>query len=78
MNNQDIILAHLEAVQMTVAVFSDPEAVVDHKAMLRILNDLLDDPKLVAAQVAVRAEQGKIVLVLGEPAGHLSVVPSAG
>lgn len=78
MNEQHVktVLGYMNAAQTVLAVYGSPEGPTDPLACHKILVELLEDPELLRAQMALLPE--KIVLLLGEQKAGSPVFLPAG
>lgn len=72
----ELVLNHMEAVQTTVAVFSDPDNPPDPAKLLAILNDLLDDKDLLVAIAELRSSEKNFLTIVGNQNGPSVVLSS--
>lgn len=70
------VLGFLNAAQTVLAVYGSPEGPTDPLACHNILVELLEDPELLRAQMALTP--GKVVLLLGEQKAGSPVFLPAG
>lgn len=59
------ILDFMNAAQTVLAVYGSPDGPVDPLACYNIMSEILEDPALLRAQLAL-AQDGKVILALGE------------
>lgn len=63
---QEVVLGFMSAAQTVLAVYASPDGPIDPLACYNALTMLLEDPALLAAQMAL-APHNKNILLLGEP-----------
>lgn len=68
-----LMLQYVSAAQAVLAVFAAPEGPQDGGQVLKILTDLFEDPKLLAAQMRLMDRPDKIFVIL-EQGGSPSII----